>query len=132
MKPTTANGQSASTHLIYIVDDEAMIVTLIEAILGPAGYRLKSFRDPGHVLQAFNDSKTKPDLLITDFAMGAVNGLELIEQTKKLHPKLRTIIVSGVTTEGMMRFAPIKPDRFLAKPFQSKSLLDLVQSVLNA
>ena len=28
--------------------------------------------------------------------------------------------------------APVKPDRFLAKPFQSKSLLDLVHAVLRA
>jgi hypothetical protein len=32
----------------------------------------------------------------------------------------------------MVRFAPVKPDRFLAKPFQSKSLLDLVHAVLRA
>ena len=130
MKPPTANGKPTQPPSIYVVDDEAMIVTLIEAILAPAGYRLKLFRDPGHVIQAFNETKPKPDLLITDFAMGAVNGLELIEQAKKLHPPLKTIVVSGVTSEGMMRFAPVKPDRFLAKPFRSKTLLDLVQSVL--
>jgi two-component system, cell cycle sensor histidine kinase and response regulator CckA len=130
MKTPTANGKPAPPRSIYVVDDEAMIVTLIEAILAPAGYQLRLFRDPEQVIKAFGDAKARPDLLITDFAMGAVNGLELIERVKKLHPALKTILVSGVTTEGMMRFAPVKPDRFLAKPFQSKSLLDVVQSVL--
>jgi CheY-like chemotaxis protein len=113
-----------------VVDDEAMIITLIEAILAPAGYRLELFRDPAALLQRLTDAKTKPHLLITDFAMGAINGLELVQRARALHPTLKTLLISGTVDERFARLASVQPDRFLAKPFQSRSLLDAAASVL--
>lgn len=118
--------------LIYVVDDEAMIVTLIEAILAPAGYRLELFRDPKVLLQRLAETKQKPQLLISDFAMGAVNGLELIQRARAAHPTLRTLLISGTVDERFARLGAVQPDRFLAKPFQSRTLIDAVTSVLAA
>ena len=127
--PADTDGAS-NGPLIYVVDDEAMIVSLIEAILAPAGYEMKLFRDPEVLLKELARAKTKPQLLITDFAMGAVNGLELIQRSKQLQPALRTLLISGTVDDRFARLAPVKPDRFLAKPFQSKVLLEHVRVLL--
>jgi CheY-like chemotaxis protein len=118
--------------LIYVVDDEAMIVTLIEAILAPVGYQLELFRDPSLLLKRLADTQTKPHLLITDFAMGPLNGLELIQRARALHPPLRTLLISGTVDERFARLGAVQPDRFLAKPFQSRALLDATTAVLSA
>lgn len=125
-------NDSNHRHLIYVVDDEAMIITLIDAILAPEGYELKLFRDPEECCKEFAEARNKPDLIITDFAMGSVNGLELIERCKKTHPGVKTMLVSGTIDENFTRFAPVKPDRFLAKPFESRKLLELVENLLAA
>ena len=40
--------------LIYIVDDEALLVDLAEASLAPGGYLFKKFNDPEEALKAFS------------------------------------------------------------------------------
>jgi CheY-like chemotaxis protein len=130
--PAPKGPSAAKDTLIYVVDDEAMIITLIEAILAPAGYRLELFRDPAALLQRLTDAKTKPHLLITDFAMGAINGLELVQRARALHPALKTLLISGTVDERFARLGAVQPDRFLAKPFQSRALLDAVASLLVA
>ena len=126
------NGRPKNRHLIYVVDDEAMIITLIDAILAPAGYELKLFRDPELCCKALGEAKNKPDLMITDFAMGSVNGFDLIERCKRAHPALKTLLVSGTVDDNFIRLAPVKPDRFLPKPFESRKLLEAVETLLAA
>jgi FixJ family two-component response regulator len=132
MKSVKTDKGAAGRGLIYVVDDEAMMVTLIDAILEAGQHERKVFRDPELLLKSFAAARVKPAVLITDFAMGALNGLEVIERCVKLHPALKTILVSGTVDENFARFAPVKPDRFLAKPFQSRTLLDLIGGLLRA
>jgi len=54
------DDNSHHRHLIYVVDDEAMIITLIDAILAPAGYELKLFRDPELCCKALARPGTNP------------------------------------------------------------------------
>ena len=74
----------------------------------------------------------KPDLLITDFAMGAMNGMQLIERSKQLHPPLKTVLISGTVDASFSRLGRVQPDRFIAKPFQSRTMLDAVKALLTA
>ena len=115
---------------IFVADDEAMVVTLVDAILTPAGYRLKLFRDPEMAHKALLDAKQPPALLISDYAMGSLNGLELIKRCKQAYPSLKTILISGTVDEAFTRMHTVKPDKFLGKPFQSKALLEAVRSLL--
>ncbi|MBI3879171.1 MAG: response regulator [Verrucomicrobia bacterium] len=112
------------------MDDEAMIVTLVAAILEDEGYRLELFRDPERALGAFRDAAVRPDLMVTDFAMGALNGLELIRRCRELEPALKTVLISGSIDEHDVRSNPVQPDRFLPKPFQSRALTETVRGLL--
>src|SRR5438105_2412689 len=59
--------------LIYVVDDEPMLLELASVILEPLGYEVKTFRDGESAAEAFASAKPRPDLIITDFAMHAMN-----------------------------------------------------------
>ena len=82
--------------------------------------------------QALSEANPKPALLLTDFLMPQMTGRELIQHCKKVHPELKTILYSGNVQEETVAFYPSRPDRFLRKPFTPKTLIDLVQSVLDA
>ncbi len=129
---TSASPGQKARPLIYVVDDEAMIVTLIDAILQGQGYELKLFRDPELLLKSLVEANPKPAVLVTDFAMGDINGLELIEKCKKVHPPLKTILISGSIDENFARLNLIKPDKFMAKPFQSKALIETVRALVES
>lgn len=122
--------QEANRPLIYIVDDQAMLLDLAEASLNKENYELKKFHDPHLALRSFARAKIKPNLLITDYAMGGMNGLELVEKCKALQPQLRTILISGTMGAEIILDTPVQIDRFLPKPYQPANLAELVRIVL--
>jgi CheY-like chemotaxis protein len=116
--------------LIFVVDDEPLLLELAAALLEPAGFVVKTFRDPDAALQAFTAAKPRPDVVITDYAMHQMTGLDLIRGCRQINPKQKIILVSGTVDEDVYVYSRVKPDRFLAKPYQAKQLIGLVQALL--
>jgi CheY-like chemotaxis protein len=119
-----------SKPLVFIVDDEPLLLELAVTLLEPFGFELKTFRDPASACRAFEAANPWPALVITDYAMHNMNGMELIQECKRLNPKQKIIMLSGTVDESICRDSPVKPDRFLAKPYQARQFTTLVQSVL--
>jgi len=130
--PKTDNSKSEANPkpLIFVVDDEPMLLELASVILEPLGYKVKTFRDPQAALDAFRSAKPYPSLLITDYSMHSMTGMDLIKACRKLEPQQRILLISGTVDENIFRNSDVGPDRFLAKPYQAKQLTDLVHDLL--
>ena len=127
----TANVQGKNPGvLIYVVDDEPMLLELATVILAPLGYQVKTFRDPDAALDAFTRAESRPSLIVTDYAMHTMTGMDLITECKRLEPAQKIILVSGTVGEEIFRDALVKPDRFLAKPYEIRELTELVRATL--
>lgn len=131
-QPTSATHvrPAKATPLIFLVDDEPLLLDLAELTLQGDGYRLKKFLDPELAYQAFARARVKPDLIVSDYAMGRTNGCDLLARCKQLAPTLKTILVSGTVGPEIVLNAPVAIDRFLAKPYQPAVLAELVRIVL--
>src|SRR5437879_10504411 len=90
----SGNGK-ATKALIFVVDDEPMLLELASVILEPLGYKVKTFRDPQSAIQAYTSSKPQPSLIITDYAMHAMTGMDLIKACREIEPGQRVLLVSG-------------------------------------
>jgi DNA-binding NtrC family response regulator len=121
-----------SQPLIYLVDDEPLLLDLAEVALKHDGYALKKFSDPDAALKSFLKARAKPALLLSDYAMGKMNGLQLIEQCKRAQPELKTILVSGTAGAEIVLSAPVKVDHFLTKPYQATALAEAVRGLLGS
>ena len=133
MNERKANGNSkgeTDAKLIYVVDDEPMLLELASVILQPLGYTVKTFRDAKSALEAFIEAKSRPTLVITDYSMHAMNGMELIHACREIQPRQKIILISGTVGEDIYRNSPEKPNHFIAKPYHSKQLVDAVESIL--
>jgi CheY-like chemotaxis protein len=129
-KPSTNFKPDTAGKLIYVVDDEPMLLELASVILQPLGYTIKTFRDAVSALASFKDAKPFPVLLITDYSMHAMNGMDLIKACREIQPRQRILLISGTVGEDIYRNSNDKPDQFLAKPYHSKQLVDAVESLL--
>jgi len=129
-KKHSKNGE-AKKHLIYVVDDEPMLLELASVILQPLGYAVKTFRNPGLAVQEFLAAKSRPVLIITDYAMHSMTGIDLIKACREAEPGQRVLMVSGTVGEDIFRNSTTKPDRFLAKPYHARQLTDLVEELVN-
>ena len=127
---TTTKVNPRTKPLVYVVDDEAMLLELATVILEPLGYEIVTFRDPDAALANFARSKPRPALLITDYAMHSMNGMDLIQECRRLEPSQKILLISGTVGPEIFGQAPCKPDRFLAKPYHARQLIDLVRTML--
>jgi CheY-like chemotaxis protein len=123
--------QSAnSSTLIYVVDDEAMLLELAKVILTPIGYQVQTFRDPEAALQSYAKAAVRPDLIITDYSMHNMTGMDLITECKRLKPSQKILLVSGTVGAEVFVHAPVKPDCFLPKPYEIRQFTETVHSLL--
>jgi CheY-like chemotaxis protein len=120
-KPGQTDGPPLT---IFVVDDELMLLELAVTILQPLGFNVRTFSDPKKALAEY--LVARPALLVTDYAMGGMNGLDLIRECRRVNPRQKTILLSGTVDETVYANVEIKPDRFLAKPYQIR---DLVESI---
>lgn len=70
-----------------------------------------------------------PQLVITDLAMPAYNGLEVLEAWRELHPSTPTILITAFPSEEVFRRAEQLGIAILAKPFSTAALRRLVTDV---
>jgi DNA-binding NtrC family response regulator len=115
--------------LVFVVDDETMLLDLAEVILKPEGFTVRTFRDAESALAEYAAAKPPPCAVITDYAMGGMNGLELIRRCRQLHPDQRTILVSGTVDEDIYANVEIKPDCFLSKPYNAEQFVATVRTL---
>ena len=116
--------------VIFVVDDEPMLLELNAVIIEPLGYRVRTFRDPDTAVRAFQLADPRPVLIVTDYAMHTMNGMDLICACRRVAPQQKILLVSGTVDESIYRNAPERPNHFLAKPYQSRQLADLVRQLI--
>jgi two-component system OmpR family response regulator len=115
---------------IFVVDDEPMLLDLATTILQPLGFNVRTFRDPKEALAEY--PAAKPAIVVTDYAMGGMNGLDLVRECRRINPRQKTILLSGTVDEDIYADAQTKPDRFLAKPYQIHDFVETVQALAKA
>ena len=114
--------------VVFVVDDEPMLLELAGAILKPLGCDVRTFRDPELALKEF--PVARPDLIITDYAMGRMSGMDLVRECRRSHPAQKIILLSGTVDEQVFADAPVKPNLFISKPYQIRDFSESVKKLL--
>jgi CheY-like chemotaxis protein len=116
--------------IVFVVDDEPLLLDLAVAVLESVGCEVRTFRDPERALEAF--AAARPDVVVTDYSMGGMNGMDLIRECRRLNPGQKVILISGTVEGEVFADSPVKPDRFLTKPYQIEELTNCVRTLLPA
>lgn len=119
--------------IAFIVDDENLVASTFELILMSKGFNARSFVDPLDALEAART--TKPHLLLTDVMMPNMNGIELAQHIRQLHPSCSVLLLSGEpAAHRILSKAASQGERFeiLAKPVHPETMLEKIQELLEA
>jgi CheY-like chemotaxis protein len=81
-------------HVLY-VDDEPRLARLEERRLTQLGYRITVVPDGKTALAAFLADPAAFDVVITDFTMPSMNGLELSRELTRIRPDIPVILSTG-------------------------------------
>lgn len=114
---------------VLIVDDEPHICTILSAHLKPK-YEVYTASDGS---MAFEILAKKPiDLMIVDFNMPTIKGIEVIVESRKLAPNIKSIAMSG-TSESDIFFKAARlfgASATIHKPFELNDLSNIIERIL--
>jgi FixJ family two-component response regulator len=109
--------------LISIVDDDALVLDGIEALVESLGYNTVTFTSAEHFLRS--DVIGETTCLITDMQMPGLNGLELQEALKSQGHQTPVIVITGYPNEKhRTRALANGAVGFLSKPFDEELLIE--------
>jgi len=116
---------------VLVVDDEVHIVHVVAIKLRNNGYEVIS-ADNG--AEAFELAcKEKPDIVVTDFQMPGMTGLELVEKLRQ-HEEIKDIPVIMLTARNFAvpkeQQEDLRISECLSKPFSPKELLGSIEDIL--
>jgi len=120
---------------ILVVDDEQQIRQLIREMLEQAGYHVTEARDGKEALEHYRLAPA--DVVIMDILMPDQDGLEATATLRREFPNVKVIAITGGNDMiGILNFLDVArmlgAHRALQKPFEMKTLLDIVQAELQA
>jgi two-component system nitrogen regulation response regulator NtrX len=121
-------------HDILIVDDEEDIRMLVAGILEDEGYKTSVAADSDAALAAL-EVNPPPALLILDIWLqgSTLDGMELLNMLRRLHPELPIIMISGHgNIETAVSAIKLGAYDFIEKPFKSDRLLLQITRALEA
>jgi len=98
---TDLRGPRGSGQHVLYVDDDPVLLLMVEALLQRWDYRVTCLSDPREVLPLLRARPDEFDVLVTDFNMPALSGLDLAIQVAQLRPSLPVIISSGFVSDAM-------------------------------
>jgi CheY-like chemotaxis protein len=120
-------------EVILIVEDEISILKLTERILQNLGFTTLTAENPSKALSLVKDRTAEINLLMTDVVMPEMNGKELSDQLREIYPGLRTLFMSGYTTDVIAdRGVLDKNVNFIQKPFSKKDLATKIHGILQS
>ncbi len=80
---------------ILVVEDELVVRMAIVAYMEDSGYRMREVAHPGEALSSLGTAPC--DVVICDYRMAGMNGLEFLEVMRRDHPTIPVIVFTGMT-----------------------------------
>ncbi len=128
-----SHGDVAGTETILVVEDEEDVRNLIVTALHKYGYKVLEAAHGGSALLTCERYSDTIDLLLTDVVMPQMNGKELVERLKPLHPEMNVIYMSGYTDLAAINHELLEDGEFfIQKPFSPVSLIKKIRQKLDS
>lgn len=123
---------TSNQELVYVVEDNNEIRTLIEDILNIAKYQFKIFKNATDFLEFSKENgELCCDLMICDIILPEMKGYELIKMIKnKYRIDFKVMYISGYPDAFIEKEHGINSQNFLSKPFTASAFLNKINMII--
>ncbi|MBN2804721.1 MAG: response regulator [Deltaproteobacteria bacterium] len=116
---------------IMLVDDDTRILRMGDRLLTSLGYRVTTFEDPLDALSTFRSKPGDYDLLITDYLMPGLNGVDFAKKILDERNSIPILMISGnVNNEEIERAKDVGIRAFSRKNFEVTDLAQKIRRLL--
>lgn len=114
---------------ILFVDDEHLLHSLFERLFARKGMKVTSCHSAVQAMEVL--SKEEFDLVVTDFMMPDIDGLQLLAHIRQEHPRTRVIMITAhANVQHAVRTMQNGAIDYIPKPFSTTELVERVQACL--
>ena len=116
---------------ILIVDDESMVTKTLSMLLGLEGFsNVCAFNNPKEALNFLKKEET--DLIISDFIMPEMNGIDFLTEAKKIQKNISTILLTGYADKenAIRAINEIGIFKYIEKPWDNTNLIISIRNAL--
>ena len=116
-------------ELVWVVDDDSAIRELLTFIVSEAGYEVDGFSSGAEVLA---HSGRPPSAVLLDMMMPEVDGVEVLKEIQRRHPKLPVIMVTADNdVQRAVEVTKLGAYDYLVKPIDQERLLTTLSRALS-
>jgi CheY-like chemotaxis protein len=116
------------SYRILIVEDQREVSRLLHSALDTLEYELEIVEIPSGEEAILDSSRNSIDLLVTDYRLPGITGIELMRKVRSYRPNVKVILITGQTDPKIRRqVAEAGADAFFIKPVPIADFLDSVE-----
>lgn len=113
-------------ELILVADDDPLVRQMVASVLEDSGYRVAGVENGAEAVARYAQGGI--DLVLVDWEMPVMNGIQTVQAIRKIHPKALVIASSGIS--HVAEFSNLdSPVPFLPKPYTAEDLLNKLAEV---
>ncbi len=113
---------------LIVVDDDREVLKAAEAMLKTFSVEVECYDHPAAVASLLQKKRDYCDIILTDYQMPSINGLELAAMVRRLNPQIYLVLMSGLDSSQFDWYLKNKViDEFVPKTQLSRNLKDLLE-----
>ena len=124
--PTANAGDGRGRHVLYLDDDDVMGL-MMERLLKRAGFEVHVYHDSAAAVHALRSQSHPVDLVLSDFNMPGLSGLDVAREAAAFRPELPVVISSGYIDDSLVTEARLLGVRAL---LHKQSAIDVLAQTL--
>jgi len=124
---------------ILVIDDEIMVTKTLKMILGVHGYKnVEAFNTPLEALEYLKagagakgaSSENAVDIMVSDFIMPKMNGIEFLAEAQKLQPNCTQILLTGYADKenAIRAINELGIYKYIEKPWNNDDLISNIKN----
>ena len=124
-------SEQSKAPVIAVVDDEEMVLTSLRSFLVlETEYEVATYQSPQTALEELAEGKL--DLVISDYLMPGMNGIEFLLEVKKFHPFATRILLTGYADKenAIKAINEVGLYQYVEKPWDNDDLRIVIQNGL--
>ncbi|MFN3518557.1 MAG: response regulator, partial [Sphingomonas sp.] len=127
--PKAKPAELWGTGTVLLVEDEDMVRAVAERALTRQGYTVIAAEN-GEIALELIEQHPRPDLLVSDVVMPAMDGPTMARRIRLRYPDLPILFMSGYAEEQLRRSIDIENVAFIPKPFSVQQLAEAAREAL--
>lgn len=117
--------------VVLVVDDEPQIRDLLRSAFEENGYRVLEAQNGRQAMAQIHSEPVK--LIVTDLAMPVADGIEMLQELRRIRYDAKIIAISGVVGDSCLgAAAKLGADSILRKPFEREQVIELAKTLVSA